>query len=70
MKIQKIAIVEFKRRFLPRRSSKSHSQTLQGCENESKSDWEEKIQEICCLNSLIYSNFSRMLYNLEKHLNL
>ena len=70
MKIQKNAIVDFKSRFLPRRSLKSQCETLHGHENESRSDWEQEIQEILYLNSLIKSNCSRMLYNLEEHLNL
>ena len=56
--------------FLPRWSSKSHSQTLCGCRNESRSDWEQEIQEIWCLKGSIYSNCSRMLNIVEEHLNL
>ena len=70
IKIWKNAIVEFKRRFLPRRSSKSHSQILRGCGNKSRSDREQEIQEIWCLNSSIKLNCPRMLYIVEEHLNL
>ena len=70
IKIQKTRSSEFKRRFPPRRSSKSHSQALCGRENESKSNREQEIQEIWCLNSLIKSNCPRMLYIIKEHLNL
>ena len=67
IKIQKNVIVEFKRRFLPRRSSKSHSQTLCGCKNESITNCEQDIQEMWCLISLIKSNCSWILYIIEEH---
>ena len=70
IKIEKNAIVEFKRRFFPRRSLKSHTQTLCGCGNELRSDWEQEIQEIWFLNSSIKSNCSQMFYIVEEHLNL
>ena len=62
--------MKFKRWFFPCRSFKSHSQTLCGRRNESRSDWEQEIQEIWCLISSIKSNFPQMLYIVEEHLNL
>ena len=62
--------MEFKHRFLPRRLSKSHSQALRGPINESRSDWEQEIQEIWCLNSSIKSNCPRLIYIVKEHLNL
>ena len=70
IKIWKTAIVEFKRRFLPRWLLKSHSQALHGHGNQSRSDWEQEIQEIWCIKSLIKSNCPQMLYIVEEHLNI
>ena len=39
IKIQKTQSLMIKRQFLPRLSTKSHSQALCGCENECRSNW-------------------------------
>ena len=60
----------FKRQFLPVLSKISHSQALRGSENESRRNWKQEIQGILVTKEFDYSNCSRMLYNVEEHLDL